>query len=125
MPVALLDLLDELAVAEDLRVAATRNARVYRDPVGGTVAWVPHDGSRLELTLIQVRLADDAEADRLHALLAECAGLRIDDIPGHLLGLDAETAGAVWPALRERFWPAYLEGHRSAQRANRKRQPGT
>lgn len=122
---SLQDLVDELATGVGLRIAATRNARVYRDPVGGTVAWVPHDGSRLELTLIQVRLADEPLADRLHAVLAECAGLLPDDIPSHLLGLDGAAAAAAWPQLVERFWPAYLDAHRAAQRENRRTQPGT
>lgn len=110
--VALLARLDELARREGLIAAETRKARIYRDPVGGTVAWLPHGSGRLELTLIQVRMAAERRAEHLHRLLAESSGKAVEDIPGHELGLDAAEAVAHWPALERDFFPSYLRAHR-------------
>ncbi|MEO2104478.1 MAG: hypothetical protein ABGZ36_02430, partial [Actinomycetota bacterium] len=63
--VQLLARIDELARREGLLVAETGKARIYRDRVGGTVAWLPHGKQRIELTLIQIRMQDEARANRL------------------------------------------------------------
>lgn len=107
--------LDEVARKEGMLVGETSKARIYRDRIGGTVAWLPHDGDRLELTLIQVRMADEAEADRLHHLLATCAGRDVDDIPAHQLGLPVADALGCWSTLAQQFLPDYLAAHRTAQ----------
>lgn len=108
----LLACLDDLARREGLIAADTRKARIYRDPIGGTVAWVPHGRARLELTLIQVRMAAEQRAVGLHHALAQATGRTVEDIPAHELGLDAGDAVAHWAALERDFFPAYLAAHR-------------
>lgn len=119
MDVTLLARLDDLARREGLVAADTRKARIYRDPVGGTVAWLPLGGERLELTLIQVRMAAEQRAEHLHRLLAESTDRTVEEIPAHELGLDAEDAIANWDALERDFFPAYLTAHREVQLASR------
>lgn len=113
--VQLLARLDDLARREGLIAADTRKARIYRDPVGGTVAWLPHGQERLELTLIQVRMATEQRAESLHRLLAASAARDVEDIPSHQLGLDAVDAVAHWTALEREFFPEYLRAHREVQ----------
>ncbi|HUG84972.1 MAG TPA: hypothetical protein VMM13_10425 [Euzebya sp.] len=115
MHVQLLARLDDLARREGLIAADTRKARIYRDPVGGTVAWLPHGAERLELTLIQVRMAAEQRAQQLHQALAQASGRTVADIPAHDLGLDAEDVVSHWPALERDFFPAYLRAHREVQ----------
>lgn len=110
--------LDDLARREGLIAADTGKARIYRDPVGGTVAWLPRSSDRLELTLIQIRMAAEQRAQQLHEALAQASGRTIADIPAHDLGLAAEDALSHWPALERDFFPAYLQAHRQVQ-ANR------
>ena len=117
--VELIARVDELARREQLVVGETARARIYRDPVGGTVMWVPHAEPRLELTLIQVRMAAEAQADRLHALLAASTARTVDDIPAHELGLDAAVAVEHWPTLEQDFFPPYLTAHREVQAGQR------
>lgn len=107
---------DELARREGLIATDTGKARIYRDPVGGTVAWLPHGRRRLELTLIQVRMAAEGRAQRLHDLLARSVDKNPDQIPAHELGLDAEEAVTHWQALDREFFPAYLAAHREVQK---------
>lgn len=109
--------LDDLARREGLIAADTRKARIYRDPVGGTVAWLPHDAGRIELTLIQVRMAAEVRAHELHEALATACDRTIAEIPAHELGLDDADAIAHWPALERDFFPAYLQAHREVQAA--------
>ena len=115
--VQLLARLDDLARREGLIAADTRKARIYRDPVGGTVAWLPHGRERLELTLIQIRMAAEPRAQQLHQALAEACGRTIAEIPAHDLGLDADDVLRHWPALDRDFFPAYLAAHREVQAA--------
>ncbi|CAN5122337.1 hypothetical protein BH23ACT9_BH23ACT9_33170 [soil metagenome] len=115
MDVHLIARLDELARREGLIAADTRKARIYRDPVGGTVAWLPRGAKRLELTLIQVRMAAESRASHLHELLARSCDRTIEDIPAHELGLTADDAVAHWSALERDFFPAYLSAHREVQ----------
>lgn len=112
VPVQLVARLDDLARREGLIAADTRKSRIYRDPVGGTVAWIPAGSGRLELTLIQVRMADEALADELHELLATASARPLAAIPAHALGLDADDAVAHWQALERDFFPPYLAAHR-------------
>lgn len=114
-PVQLVARLDDLARREGLIATDTRKARIYRDPVAGTVAWMPAGRPRLELTLIQVRMADDALADELHGLLAAASGRPITAIPVHDLGLDAADAVTHWSTLDSDFFPPYLQAHRQVQ----------
>lgn len=107
--------LDELARAEGLLVAETSRARIYRDRVGGTVAWMPHDRARVELTLIQIRMVSEARANDLHGLLVQCCERTTADIPSHDLGLDAQLALAHWDTLERSFFPLYLSEHRDVQ----------
>lgn len=108
-------LLDELARKEGMLVGETAKARIYRDRIGGTVVWIPHDAERLELTLIQVRMADEARADALHSALAEAIGKPVEDIPSHQLGMSAAEALRCWTTLEHEFLPAYLQAHRDVQ----------
>jgi hypothetical protein len=117
--VHLLACVDELARREGLVVADTAKARIYRDRVGGTVMWLPHGRDRLELTLIQVRMAAERRAAQLHELLASAVGKAVEDIPAHELGLGADEAVAHWDALEEAFFPSYLEAHREVQAGRR------
>lgn len=117
MRTQLLALLDDLARREGLIAADTRKARIYRDPVGGTVAWLPHDEDRLELTLIQIRMAAEPRAQQLHQALAESCGRTLADIPAHDLGLDAADVIVHWAALERDFFPAYLTAHREVHAA--------
>ncbi len=113
--VQLLARVDELARREGLIAADTAKARIYRDRVGGTVMWLPHGKERLELTLIQVRMAAETRAMQLHGLLAQAVGTTPEQIPPHELGLDAAVAVAHWRTLEESFFPAYLTAHREVQ----------
>ncbi|MGI9018800.1 MAG: hypothetical protein ACR2HR_17130 [Euzebya sp.] len=113
--VQLLARVDDLARREGLVAAETSKARIYRDPIGGTVMWLPNGQERLELTLIQVRMAAEQRAHGLHALLARCMDTEMDQIPAHQLGLDAQDAIAHWPTLEDTFFPAYLSAHREVQ----------
>lgn len=113
--VQLLARVDELARREGLIAADTTKARIYRDRVGGTVMWLPHGRSRLELTLIQVRMAAELRAAQLHHLLAAAVDRDVAEIPSHDLGLDAAEAVAHWPALEQSFFPSYLAAHREVQ----------
>ncbi len=79
--------------------------------------WMPTDEDRLELTLIQIRMADDMRAMRLHGLLAQCVEQPREEIPAHRLGLDAADAVAHWGVLERDFMPAYLRAHREVQSA--------
>lgn len=115
--VQLLARVDEFARREGLIVADTSKARIYRDRVGGTVMWMPHGQERLELTLIQVRMAAEPVAVQLHALLAQAVGKQVEEIPGHALGLGAAEAIQHWPTLEQGFFPAYLTAHREVQAA--------
>lgn len=117
--VQLLARVDELARREGLVAADTSKARIYRDRIGGTVMWLPHGRGRLELTLIQVRMAAESRADHLHGLLAAAVGRSVEDIPGHELGLEAEDAVAHWEALEEGFFAEYLSAHREVQAGHR------
>ncbi|MEE8603470.1 hypothetical protein [Euzebya tangerina] len=113
----LLARLDELARREGLLAADTGKARIYRDRIGGTVMWLPLSEDRLEFTLIQVRMADDERAMRLHGLLAQCVDKPLEEIPPHRLGLDADVAVEHWPMLERSFMPGYLRAHREVQAA--------
>ncbi len=113
--IRLLACVDELARRENLIAADTTKARIYRDRIGGTVMWLPHGKQRLELTLIQVRMAAEQRAMQLHGLLAEATGRTPDEIPAHELGLDAQVAVDHWSSLEEAFFPAYLTAHREVQ----------
>ena len=113
----LLARLDEFARREGLIAADTAKSRIYRDRVGGTVMWVPQAEERLEFTLIQVRMADDERAMRLHGLLAQCVGRPREEIKPHRLGLDAAEAVEKWPVLERDFLPGYLRAHREVQAA--------
>lgn len=106
---------DELACREGLIATDTGKARLYRDPVGGTVMWLPHGQGRLELTLIQVRMVSEDQASRLHRLLAHSVAKTIEQIPAHYLGLDAAEAFTHWATLQHDFFPRYLEAHRQVQ----------
>lgn len=114
--VQLLARIDELARREGLLVAETGKARIYRDRVGGTVAWMPHGRGRLELTLIQIRMRSEARANQLHGLLVQSCDRTTADIPSHDLGLDADVAVDHWATLERDFFPRYLRAHREAQR---------
>ncbi|WP_370324287.1 hypothetical protein [Euzebya sp.] len=113
--VQLLARVDELARREGLIAADTAKARIYRDRIGGTVMWLPHGQGRLELTLIQVRMASEQRADLLHELLARCAAKSTEDIPAHELGLSADDACAHWATLEREFFGEYLMAHREVQ----------
>jgi|GEM_PF-4557379 hypothetical protein len=113
--VQLLARIDELARREGLLVAETGKARIYRDRVGGTVAWLPHGKQRIELTLIQIRMQDEARANRLHGLLVQTCDRTTADIPSNDLGLDAALAVEYWSRLERDFFPAYLHAHRDVQ----------
>lgn len=117
--VQLLARLDELARREGLVAADTGKARIYRDLVGGTVAWLPHGKARMELTLIQIRMSDEARANRLHGLLVQCCDRTTADIPSHDLGVDASLAIEHWDRLEQDFFPVYLATHREVQAAQR------
>ncbi len=106
---------DALARREGLIATDSGKARIYRDPVGGTVMWLPHGQGRLELTLIQVRMVAEDQASRLHGLLARSVGKTTEQIPPHYLGLDAAEAVSYWAALQQNFFPPYLEAHRQVQ----------
>ena len=117
MRLQLLARVDELARREGLIVADTAKSRIYRDRVGGTVLWMPSAEDRLEMTLIQIRMADDERAMRLHGLLAQCVEQPREDIPAHRLGLEADIAVTHWAVLERDFFPAYLRSHREVQAA--------
>ncbi|WP_341251573.1 hypothetical protein [Euzebya pacifica] len=113
--VQLLARIDELARREGLLVAETGKARIYRDRVGGTVAWLPHGKHRTELTLIHIRIQAEARANRLHCLLLQTRDRTTPDIPSNDLGLDAALAVEYWSRLERDFFPAYLHAHRDVQ----------
>lgn len=115
LEVQLLARVEELARREGLLTAETSKARIYRDRVGGTVAWLPFGKQRLELTLIQIRMVSEARANELHGLLVQCCDRTTADIPSHDLGLDAEIAVEHWPRLEREFFPVYLAAHRDVQ----------
>lgn len=115
--VQLLARVEELARREGLLTAETSKATIFRDRVGGTVAWLPKDNSRLELTLIQIRMVDEAMANRLHGLLVQCCDRTTADIPSHNLGVEAAIAVEHWARLERDFFPVYLAKHREVQAA--------
>ncbi len=113
--VQLLARVEELARREGLLTAETSKATIFRDRVGGTVAWLPKDNTRLELTLIQIRMVDENLANRLHGLLVQCCDRTTADIPSHDLGVDAGIAVTHWERLEREFFPVYLAKHREVQ----------
>lgn len=113
--VQLIARLDELARREGLLTAETGKARIYRDRVGGTIAWLPFKNPRLELTLIQIRMSNEARANQLHGLLVQCCGKTTADIPSHDLGVDPQLVIEHWDRLEREFFPLYLKAHREVQ----------